>query len=343
MSTLLVQSGTFDDIADAIRAKTGKVASMTPLEMPQEIASISGGGGVTILSGTSEPTSAQGNNGQIYLKYSIVGENLTEFTNAVQSDMSIIKSLEKVEITYRGGQNIGAEVYKQIDLTDIDEIKITIYCGNNAYNNDFTNRHPRLVITTSNPSQYPTSPAVAEVSTKNTSQDFTIDVSSYTGTYYVIFTSNGCDAIFSEFIIDGDSSNLVIESKLKVNGNWQNLIGSDFNDVNLGGGGSGITETLLWTNSGTSNTNIELSESYENFDILRFVYRRKGSGYDITPPIADISVENIKSNPSQTIQMYAYSSAYAAFNPPTTDPKTTFTYLGGSEVVVMKVYGIKYS
>lgn len=48
MSTLLVQSGTFDNIADAIRAKTGKVASMTPLEMPQEIASISGGGEVVV-------------------------------------------------------------------------------------------------------------------------------------------------------------------------------------------------------------------------------------------------------------------------------------------------------
>lgn len=234
MSTLLVQSGTFDDIADAIRAKTGKVASMTPLEMPQEIASISGGGGVTILSGTENPTANQGVDGQIYLKYSIVGENLTEFTNAVQSDMSIIKSLEKVEITYKGGMNIGAEVYKQIDLTDIDELKLTIHCGNNAYSSDFSNRHPRLVITTANPNNFPTSPVSAEVSTPNTTQDFTIDVSSYTGTYYIIFTSNGCDAIFSSFIIDGDSSNLVTESKLKVNGSWQNLIGSDIDDVNLG-------------------------------------------------------------------------------------------------------------
>lgn len=47
MSTMLIQSGTLDDIADAIRSKTGKVASMTPLEMPDEIESISGGGGVT--------------------------------------------------------------------------------------------------------------------------------------------------------------------------------------------------------------------------------------------------------------------------------------------------------
>lgn len=47
MSTLLIQSGTLDDIADAIRAKTGKVASMTPLEMPDEIADITGGVNIT--------------------------------------------------------------------------------------------------------------------------------------------------------------------------------------------------------------------------------------------------------------------------------------------------------
>lgn len=41
MSTL---TDTFSDIADAIRAKTGKSDTMTPAEMPTEIASISGGG-----------------------------------------------------------------------------------------------------------------------------------------------------------------------------------------------------------------------------------------------------------------------------------------------------------
>lgn len=42
MSTL---TDTFSDIADAIRAKTGSSATMTPAQMPTEIASISGGGG----------------------------------------------------------------------------------------------------------------------------------------------------------------------------------------------------------------------------------------------------------------------------------------------------------
>lgn len=41
MSTL---TDTFSDIADAIRAKTGSSATMTPAEMPTEIGNISTGG-----------------------------------------------------------------------------------------------------------------------------------------------------------------------------------------------------------------------------------------------------------------------------------------------------------
>ena len=45
MSEYLIQDTTLTDIADAIRGKTGKTDTMTPLEMPGEIASIQGGGG----------------------------------------------------------------------------------------------------------------------------------------------------------------------------------------------------------------------------------------------------------------------------------------------------------
>lgn len=50
MSTLLIQSGTLEDIADAIRTKTGSIDTMTPLEMPAEIISIpTSSGGADIL------------------------------------------------------------------------------------------------------------------------------------------------------------------------------------------------------------------------------------------------------------------------------------------------------
>ena len=44
MSIMFINSDTLSDIADAIRAKTGGSGTMTPLEMPTEIASIGGGG-----------------------------------------------------------------------------------------------------------------------------------------------------------------------------------------------------------------------------------------------------------------------------------------------------------
>lgn len=69
MSTMLIQSGTLDDIADAIRAKTGGSASMTPLQMPTQIASIpSGGGGINLLSGNA-PLTNLGNDGDMFLQY----------------------------------------------------------------------------------------------------------------------------------------------------------------------------------------------------------------------------------------------------------------------------------
>lgn len=45
MATKTILDSTLTAIANAIRAKTGKSATMTPLEMPDEIESISGGGG----------------------------------------------------------------------------------------------------------------------------------------------------------------------------------------------------------------------------------------------------------------------------------------------------------
>lgn len=54
MSEYLIQDTTLTDIADAIREKTGKTDTMTPLEMPGEIASIQGGGGGGVAASPKE-------------------------------------------------------------------------------------------------------------------------------------------------------------------------------------------------------------------------------------------------------------------------------------------------
>lgn len=62
MSTMLIQSDTLSDIADAIRSKTGGSNTMTPLEMPTEISNIpTGGGGASILQiGSVTPSAYSG-------------------------------------------------------------------------------------------------------------------------------------------------------------------------------------------------------------------------------------------------------------------------------------------
>lgn len=53
MAEYLIQSGTLDDIADAINAKTGGSSAMTPAQMVTAIGSISGGGsGLQFAAGT---------------------------------------------------------------------------------------------------------------------------------------------------------------------------------------------------------------------------------------------------------------------------------------------------
>lgn len=102
-----------------------------------------------------------------------------------------------------------------------------------------------------------------------------------------------------------------------------------------------MAKTLLWENSGTSATNITLTESYENFDYLEFELIKTTSP-NCTPPNAYISVSDLMNNTTNIFQMYAGSTNYISFNKPTSEPKTTFTYVSRSNLIVKKVYGIKY-
>lgn len=199
----------------------------------------SGGGGVSILSGASEPTSSQGADGQIYLKTEVAGYDLTTFTNHKENSMTINKSSNEIEFIYGSGGSIGAEVYKQIDLSDIDEIKVTLVMGNKAYQSDFTTRHIKAYIeNTINPaSSWVGASALtpdAEIPTASTTQTFTFDVSNYTGNYWIVFASHGASSSVTDLLFDDEKIETIIGTKLKVNGTWQDLINSNIDDVNLG-------------------------------------------------------------------------------------------------------------
>jgi len=234
MSTLLVQSGTFDDIADAIRAKTGKVASMTPLEMPQEIASISGGGGsgVTILSGTTEPTSSQGTDGQIYLKYGnyiyksfyngtiIIRENTDDSTDVKAFIVGFVKSstnyfvIEDSDLLaylsdITSGKFKGCDAYSSPTAPSFVNYNAFIFIYNNG----------DVCINTTN----------ASVSGRVTGTFYgMVDLGQAPVTNATNYQRNGnqsCDTTIDK---------VILSAFLKVNGSWQDLINSDIDDVNLG-------------------------------------------------------------------------------------------------------------
>lgn len=95
-----IDSETLTDIADAIRAKTGDSASMTPLEMPDEIASISGG----------------------------ESDNVEVGTFTVASDIAVTESGVDVTIGFSGQPDM---IYCWMDADDFDDLDT--YVNNRWY------------------------------------------------------------------------------------------------------------------------------------------------------------------------------------------------------------------
>lgn len=192
-----------------------------------------GGGGATILSGTSAPTAAQGSNGDIYL---LCGTSLAQFGVFRQSSMSIICSVSEIVFDYLGGENIGGQAYMQIDLTNVDSISYRMTSGHHTYNNYQTPRFSPFAILENSisPANSFVANSMVNYETRITSNDtvlsYTFDTSEMTGNYWLVFCSYGCDATVDEVVVDGD--NVITAAYVKVNGAWQDLIESDISDVN---------------------------------------------------------------------------------------------------------------
>ena len=98
-----IDSETLTDIADAIRAKTGESGSMTPLEMPDEIASISGGGGdadlIAILDGTFSGAFSNNNITALKMRAFINLNSLTSVSlpNLTRLDQRVFEGSNNIE------------------------------------------------------------------------------------------------------------------------------------------------------------------------------------------------------------------------------------------------------
>lgn len=201
------------------------------------IVEVQGGGGITILSGTTEPTSSQGADGQIYLKCGENGVDLSTFTFRNTGGVTCVSSKYALIYTYNSGSSIGAESRLQMDLTDVNELKFTLSKFHKNYDNSRTIKV--YIENTLDPaSNWISSSSLipdAEISTNDTTNTYTVDVSSYTGNYWIVVTSHGVSGEFRDLVIDGNIvEKYILNSFLKVNGTWQELIGSDIDDVNLG-------------------------------------------------------------------------------------------------------------
>jgi len=195
------------------------------------------GGGATILSGEEEPTSAIGNNGDIYLQTSGLLQPLV----GSQSELSVIvsansnwggydpwKAFSKQQNDWwigSGGDPHWLQVEFQSQQT-LQEVSFVTY--------DSYRTHP-----------------VSRIAYSNNGVDFTdaiLSESTVDGFSGHAVISGGCTGKYFRFIFDGSYSessypgmgkiemisndSFVYSSYCKVNGIWQNLIGTDINDVN---------------------------------------------------------------------------------------------------------------
>lgn len=202
--------------------------------------------GESILKGIPAPTSNVGDDGQLYLQY-VEGfaPDLMEFSSLIENRnvMSLSIGERKAQFTYLAGNEIGAQMYKQIDLTDITEIRVTVKSSSPSYNNYVTTTFaPILLIENSiNPaSNYPVLTSIISangdtysVNTQGDTVTFIADVSELTGNYWVVFSSIGATSEWSNFVlVDTSGIETVISAFAKVDGTWQDLIGTDINDIN---------------------------------------------------------------------------------------------------------------
>ena len=206
-----------------------------------------GGGGsseiANILKGATEPTSSIGDNGQLYLKY-IKGtqQDFSDFNSLNESSMTLFNSENEAEFIFNGGSAIGAQYYTQVDLTGIDSIQVKVDSFGDSYDNYNTPRFaPILIIeNTINPaSAYPANTSIVSangetyrVNNVGDAITFNADVSNLTGNYWIVLSSIGATSKWTNlYIVANSSDNVVCDSFAKVNNVWQNLIGTNVDDI----------------------------------------------------------------------------------------------------------------
>lgn len=203
------------------------------------IVSVSGGSGATILSGTDEPTSSIGNNGDLYFKIGIAHNLLQELVTA-QSELNVSVSASSNWSGYEAwkafstsGSWIGgggdphwlqiefpnAVYIKELDFRSVDG-KRSHAISRIGYSNDGVN-FTDLVLSEST--------MVSNVGHATISQE-------ELAKYYRIYFDGSYGASYypcmaSLALYGGTTNDSVINVYCKVNDTWQSIIGTDIDDI----------------------------------------------------------------------------------------------------------------
>lgn len=204
---------------------------------------LGGGGGVRVLSGEGVPTAAQGDNGQIYLKY---GATLYSIQGLVTSEsaLSVAVSANSSWSGYEpwkafstsggwignGGNPHWLQVATQTNVT----IKTISFLAN-----DSSRAHAISRVGYSEDGTTFTNAPLSS-STMVINQGNTVLSQGATGKYFRIYFDGSYGVSYYpmmekvKIMAEGQGSE-IYEAYAKVSGAWQSLIGSDIGDIDLGG------------------------------------------------------------------------------------------------------------
>ena len=244
----------------------------------------------------------------------------------------------EIDITYSGGVQIGCnfKFNDPIDVTDWDKITFKVLTGS-CYGGGSTAQQARwdlqvglldFAITQAMDIPPTDSRWKAVVDMPKANNDYgevELDVSELTGELYLTCVCHGWNAVLEDFTL---ATNGGYSSRIMYMGEAYGM-----NE----GSGESYTETVLYTNSGTSLESITLSDDFTNYDELYFdIYRHA----DNTDWHIGKSFLTSLLSVGDDLQILVYNLEYESWG--ITDTKT-FTYsYGNGTIYVKNVIGIKY-
>lgn len=272
-SSQITQNGTYDTTLNnevTVNVSGGGSAVVQPLSVTQNgtynppsgvdgyapvVVNVPGGGSTNILSGSADPTSAQGSNGNIYLKYFLAGENITNVRMVIYgvrtagsdtqvSEVQLLDSNDNVILWGNGTATSNGNVYSSSQTPEkaFDNITNDKWYTNSKPSESvpiWIDFEPDTPIATN--TIYSWQWWTGDDSSGRDPVTFDLQLSFDGGNTYIIVdhvdsanipTSRNALAYTNEVLIE---SGAITNTYCKVNGIWQLLIGTNINDVNLGG------------------------------------------------------------------------------------------------------------